>query len=289
MHAAFLADSHELCQDNDMQAEKPNKYVSPALQARALIFDLDDTLLVDEEVSREALRNVAEFLGINAREEQEQFIKDVSMIAKKKWQEGPCYSFCSSIGISAMECLWGHFHGEQEELRALRTWALAYRQGVFDEILKEYPEAPKIAEQCVALFEHERRARQRLFTGTSALLRELAKNYHLGLLTNGAPDLQREKLSHSGLEPLFSAIIISGDHGIGKPQPLIFQKMLDQLRVSASEAIMIGNSLERDIAGAHASGIASVWMDLGVEEEKKLGLFDFRITKLSELLAILPA
>jgi putative hydrolase of the HAD superfamily len=254
---------------------------------RALIFDLDDTLLVDEEVSHEALRKVALFLDINAREEQEHFIKDVLMIAKKNWQQGPCYSFCSSIGISAMECLWGHFHGEREELRALRTWALAYRQGVFHEMLTKHPDAPKIAEKCVALFEHERRARQRLFTGTSALLRELAKNYHLGLLTNGAPDLQREKLSHSGLEPLFSAVIISGDHGIGKPQPLIFQKMLDQLRVSASEAIMIGNSLERDIAGAHASGIASVWMDLGVEEEKELGLFDFRITELSELLAIL--
>jgi len=150
-----------------------------------------------------------------------------------------------------MECLWGHFHGERDELRALRTWALEYRQGVFDEILQEYPQAPKVSEQCVALFEHERRARQQLFTGTFALLREL--------------------------------------HGVGKPKPLIFQKMLDQLRVSASEAIMIGNSLERDIAGAHASGITSVWMDLGVEEEKELGLFDFRITKLSELLAILQA
>jgi len=78
-----LTDTDELCHGSNMQAEKPNKYFPPSLQTRALIFDLDDTLLVDEEVSCEALRNVAEFLRINAREEQDQFIKNVSMIAKK--------------------------------------------------------------------------------------------------------------------------------------------------------------------------------------------------------------
>lgn len=259
-------------------------------QGSALIFDLDDTLLVDEEVSRETLKAVAESLGMSAQDRQEVFIKDVWMIANKRWQQGPLYSFCASIGISAIECLWGHFYGESSELCALRAWAKLYRREVFQEVLELTRIATTDAQEHALFFEQERRVRQRLFPKAFSLLKDFSKEYRLGLLTNGAPDLQREKLKASGLEYLFSAVIISGDHGIGKPNPIIFTIMLDQLNVSASQAIMIGNSLERDIAGASAAGIRSVWIDLGVQKEEQKNQqppFDMRITELSELTTIL--
>jgi putative hydrolase of the HAD superfamily len=253
----------------------------PRLAMRALIFDLDDTLLVDEKVSLEVLGSIALSLGLYSHREQEDFVRDVRTIAKRRWEEGPCYSLCQSIGISSMECLWGNFFGEKE-WSSLRNWALEYRQEVFMEMLHSL----SIAKECVAFFEHERRARQRLFPKAEIVLRELAQKYRLGLLTNGSPDLQREKLKASGLEPFFSSVIISGEHGVGKPEPAIFEKILKELGATASEAMMIGNSLERDIAGAHAAAIRSVWIDLGVEKERVSIPFDFKITDVSLLLTI---
>lgn len=259
---------------------------------RAIIFDLDDTLLVDEEVSQEALQTVAVSIGIVSPREQEDFAGKVRAIAKREWRAGPCYPFCHAIGISAMECLWGNFwQVGSEELCHLHAWAWEYREKVFQQVLREQTgklsHLEKKEKECVSLFEQERRGRQRLFPEVMALLERLKPHYLLGLLTNGAPTLQREKIGASGLEHFFSAIIISGEYGIGKPKPAIFEKMKQQLKVTSSEVIMIGNSLERDIAGAQASKIRSVWVDLGTEEKQEQIHPDFRIKKIDELLPIL--
>lgn len=268
-----------------MNCEQQTEPITQPL--RALIFDLDDTLLIDEEISQAALGAVAMHVGVH---DQDLFVSNVRAIAKKRWLEGPCYPFCHAIGISAMECLWGNFLGETEELRALRAWALVYRRDAFQEAVQEQPLSSLLktkAQELSDFFAQERRDRQSLFPGARALLEKWFSCYRLGLLTNGAPDLQREKLAASGLEPFFASVIISGEHGVGKPAPAIFEIMLKQLGVTASETIMIGNSLERDIAGARAAGIRSVWVDLGVTKEKSDVQPDFIITELSQLIPLI--
>jgi putative hydrolase of the HAD superfamily len=95
------------------------------------------------------------------------------------------------------------------------------------------------------------------------ILTRLSGRYTLGLLTNGAPDLQREKIAASGTESLFSQIVISGVYGIGKPHPEIFLHLTDRLGVSPAEAVMVGNS-QRDTA-ALQPGIISIWLRVPVK------------------------
>jgi putative hydrolase of the HAD superfamily len=116
---------------------------------------------------------------------------------------------------------------------------------------------------------------------------ELSATHSLALLTNGAPDLQREKIAASGLESFFKAIAVSGEHGIGKPKPEIFHRLLSELGVSPGEAIMVGNSLERDIAGARNAGIRSIWIRVPGSEEQADVTPDHTITALSEIPRIL--
>lgn len=258
---------------------------------QALLFDLDDTLLVDETVSHETLENLLAPVATAYQLEKEILIKTATATAAQFWKEGPCYSFCRSIGISAMECLWGHFLGETVELQSLRAWALSFREEVFRQSLLSYESNKKklveLSFQLARGFEEMRRAHQRLFPQVDLLIKNLSQHYQLGLLTNGAPDLQREKIKASGLESFFSAIVISGEHGVGKPDPAIFYRLLKELKTSPTQALMIGNSLERDIAGAHAAGIRSVWIDLGVEKDLKGLQPDFVITELPALLTCL--
>lgn len=259
---------------------------------KALLFDLDDTLVVDEAVSHETFAHVAAEASSRFGADPARFAADAMATARTLWAEGECRPFCRSIGISAFECLWGGFTGDSHELTALREWATTYRVDVFARTLAlqglQEPALPSDAAAFLSSeFSSTRRARQRLMLGARELLTDLSASHHLALLTNGAPDLQREKIAASGLEVFFRAIAVSGEHGIGKPKPEIFHRLLGELGVTAEEALMVGNSLERDIAGARHAGIRSVWIRVPGSEETADVIPDHTITSLAEIHGIL--
>ncbi len=255
---------------------------------KALLFDLDDTLVVDEAVSSEAFVATARAAATSHGADAARFQRDAMRHARTLWAAGPCQPYCKAIGISAFECLWGKFEGASEELTALRNWAHVYREQVFDAALREQLiEDPEGAADLAKTFAKERRLLQRLMPEARETLARLAPNYKLAMLTNGAPDLQREKIAASGLGSHFQAIAVSGEHGIGKPKPEIFHRLLSELEVDPSEAIMVGNSLERDIAGANNAGVKSIWIKVKGSEEPDSAIPDYTIESLAEIPGIL--
>lgn len=108
----------------------------------------------------------------------------------------------------------------------------------------------------------------------------------MALVTNGSPAVQRSKVAASGLERYFKAVVVSGDVGAGKPDPRPFRAALDALGVAATDAVMVGNSLERDIAGAQALGIRAVWVNRDAAAAGNTRP-DATVTALSELLGVL--
>lgn len=236
---------------------------------QAILFDLDDTLIVDEAVSKEALQSTAELASRLTGSQSAAFLLDAKKIGSSLWKQGPCYDYVRSIGISFHECLWGKFVGDKAELQALREWAHTYRVAVFSAVLREQSIADdEVAEKLAAHFSSERRRLQRLMPDAVETLVRLKADYKIALLTNGAPDLQREKIAASGLGGYFDAVAVSGEHGIGKPRAEIFHILLDQLGVSVDQAVMVGNSLERDIAGALNAKLASaIWIQVPGSEE----------------------
>ena len=242
---------------------------------RALLFDLDDTLALDEAVSHETFAHTAAVASSRFGVDPAIFASDSMAIARELWAEGECRPYCRSIGISAFECLWAH----------------AYRREVFAKTLAAQREDfPADAAQMLSgEFSSTRRARQRLLPGARELIAQLSLEFSLALLTNGAPDLQREKIAATGLEQFFKAVAVSGEHGIGKPKPEIFYRLLGELGMTASEVIMVGNSLERDIAGARNAGIRSIWIRVPGSEEHAEVLPDYTITSLDQIPAILAS
>jgi HAD superfamily hydrolase (TIGR01662 family) len=87
------------------------------------------------------------------------------------------------------------------------------------------------------------------------------RGYRLGTVTNrslGGQPFYDELCEHGMLE-LFETYAISCDDGWLKPAPRLFQKALDELGVDAREAVMVGDSLRADVAGAKALGMVAVW------------------------------
>ncbi len=83
----------------------------------------------------------------------------------------------------------------------------------------------------------------------------------LGIITNGPADVQRDKVDLLQIRNLVDFVIISGEFGASKPDPAIYAEALQRAGATAGETVFVGDSVEHDIAGAHASGLRSVWIN----------------------------
>lgn len=86
---------------------------------------------------------------------------------------------------------------------------------------------------------------QVLSDSVEEVLKELKKHYLLGVLSNGSSKSQHAKLHHTGLEKYFDCVIVSGDYGIDKPNPEIFQIACDKLGTKQNETAMVGDTFLR--------------------------------------------
>jgi putative hydrolase of the HAD superfamily len=121
------------------------------------------------------------------------------------------------------------------------------------------------------------------------VLQELKKKYRLGLVSNFAyPPAIKQTLRKFRLSKFFDVIVISGDVGWRKPSPKIFEKAVEALHVSDSEAVFVGDAPFHDIAGARQVGMKTVLLRrLGEKETADTGNPDKIISGLEELLTIL--
>jgi putative hydrolase of the HAD superfamily len=87
-----------------------------------------------------------------------------------------------------------------------------------------------------------------------------ADGLKVGLISNAfdPPALMRELFAEIGLLERHDAIALSAEVGKRKPHALMFESALGQAGVEPGEAVMVGDRLREDVAGAQALGIATV-------------------------------
>jgi putative hydrolase of the HAD superfamily len=226
--------------------------------AGALIFDLDDTLIVEVEVARASLRRVA---GLLPDQDPVRFEEVVLDCARTAWRAGPYIDLCRQLGIASWEGLWATFEGGHPVTDGLRRWAADYRSGVWrgalDQLGGDDPEVAGVLGD--AYIEHQRRPHP-LIDGAEELVRSVTGRRPVGLLTNGPADIQRHKFAGTGLAACFDTVVISGEVGMGKPDPALFTLALDRLGAAAGGSVMVGDSWERDVLGAVGVGMSAVWL-----------------------------
>lgn len=72
-------------------------------------------------------------------------------------------------------------------------------------------------------------------------------------------DDSRRDWTEFGMSDLFDAYVTSNGTGFAKPHPRIFERALEVLNAGPEAAAMVGDQLSRDIAGAKALGIRTIW------------------------------
>lgn len=115
-------------------------------------------------------------------------------------------------------------------------------------------------------------------------LERLAGRYRLGIVSNFYGNLDGI-LSAEGLRPLFSVVADSGVLGVIKPEPKIFLHAAEACGATPAECAMVGDSIKRDIAGAHGVGMKKVL--ISVAATKPEAGQDWTIRSVTELEGIL--
>ena len=97
----------------------------------------------------------------------------------------------------------------------------------------------------------------------------------------------RGALRRGGLEAYFSKIYCFKNTHLPKGAPF-YRHILNDLRIPASEALMIGDSFEKDIQAANAVGIFAVWFNPRADETRSDELHT-TVTSMQELRAFFKA
>ena len=87
-------------------------------------------------------------------------------------------------------------------------------------------------------------------------LQTLRPHYYVGLISNAWPDL-RDYITRQKFHDAFDHMVISGEVGVMKPDPKIFQIALEQAGVSPNEAVFIDDFYE-NIEGCRAVGMHGI-------------------------------
>ena len=104
--------------------------------------------------------------------------------------------------------------------------------------------------------------KSRLMPHAYEVLEYLAEKYNLYILSNGFRELQSRKMRSAGVDRYFKKIILSEDLGVLKPWPEIFHFALSATQSELRESLMIGDSWEADITGAHGVGMHQAFYDV---------------------------
>ena len=200
---------------------------------RAVLFDLDDTLVDHRDATRAALH------GVHAK-------------------------FPAFASMSVDELVAAN----QRILEALHADVALGRTTATEARIERYRRlfalAGAPAGRAGAAAELHRRtyvAARRRVDGALELVATLRTRVRVAVVTNNTVAEQREKLAAFGFAPEIDALVTSEEVGVAKPDARIFNAALARVGCDAADAVMVGDSWHHDVLGAVAAGLRAVWFN----------------------------
>jgi len=145
--------------------------------------------------------------------------------------------------------------------------------------------------RCCAIYDNEKIAAIKPYPHVAETLSALRdRGLKLGVVTDAHNGNALKRLKKAGLEGFFDAIITMDMHGKAKPSPEPFLLAMKKLGVTASESMLVGDSIRRDIVPAKALGmlaVHAVYGDRNFHEGEREGA-DFVIHGIGEVIGVIP-
>lgn len=222
---------------------------------KALFFDMDETLcdtLGANEQARQLMGDAAEqaFDGIDGQQFASEYVTGIY----REWSDAQRERYMPIIDADG-----------EGAFRVQLIRDLLALQGV-DFVTEDAAKALQDK------FDADRIAAFSFYPGIAEFLKEARKLFTLVVITNGPEFSQVPKVEAINLADYVDHIIIGGQEPEQKPAASIFEKALKLAKCEPHEVIHVGDSLAADIAGAHNSGITSVWIQHQQPLDAELGI-----------------
>lgn len=194
---------------------------------KALLFDVDDTLLDFEETARLSMRDLFEKYDFPFDDAAFSVFQAINRGLWQDLEQGKLTS---------------------EELHRVR-WKI-----IFDALGIRFDGERFEGEFRAGLAKHAP-----LIPGAREVLQACKGKYVVCVASNSSVDQQMRRLRLSGLLPLVEKFYFSESVGAAKPSAAFFAFCLNDLRLDKSEVLLLGDSLSADVRGALAYGIPVCW------------------------------
>ncbi|BCJ34718.1 haloacid dehalogenase [Actinocatenispora thailandica] len=200
---------------------------------RAVLFDIDDTLVDYSSAERAGILDYLAELGVPAADRA---------AAADRWHLVQEQEFARYLAGELS------FTGQQEA----RAVDMARWLG------RPAPADP------AAWFRGYRRhylAAMRPFDDAADCLRTVSAVAAIGVVSNNDEAPARHKLARAGLLDRLACVVCVDTAGCAKPDPEIFEYACRALAVAPHEAAYVGDNRSTDAEAAHAAGLTGVWLD----------------------------
>jgi putative hydrolase of the HAD superfamily len=227
-----------------------------------IFFDLDETLVAQEQAFDRAYRVAASHASRYAPIDENAFVASLPVVAQTVCDLAPFVELLRRCRFGGRDVLWCDEIGDSTVEREITHSAASYRADVWATALERHGVTDEgiVNEVGVAFSEAMSKAFM-LFPEVKSALFRLSTLSRMAVITNGMTAPQLSKLRRLGIEQHFERLFASAAVGAGKPSREIFDHALREMAVSPSDAVMIGDSLEGDIAGAKRAGIRTIWIN----------------------------
>ncbi|MFW9263666.1 HAD family hydrolase [Nostoc sp. CALU 546] len=228
---------------------------------KAVLFDLDDTLIDHDAAIRDAASALFNKVIPNSEDElnifQEQWIS-----LTRKW-----YKKFFAKEVTFQES------GRGKLREAFLKYGYEFSDTDADALLSEYWE--HYVSMC------------QLFNDVDECFAQLHK-CKIGVITNGQEAQQVEVLKRCGILSVMDVVVTSEAAGFAKPAPQIFQLACAKLGVQETESVYVGDNLELDAIAARDTGLIGVWLNRlhsGLQASPQIIKRINRLTELLELIS----
>lgn len=215
------------------------------INPRAILFDLDDTILSVYDRPDAAWHVVANEMSDRLS------------------------PLPAAVAADAIAVFTGEFWSDPARHKAWRMRIAAARReivaGGFARLAEAGYQLPTfdVAEQLADRFSTYRDEQISLLPDAHKVIDELRRRgLRLALVTNGAAVIQRAKIARFDLSHRFDHVQIEEEAGFGKPEERAYLYAMSSLGVTPSETWMVGDNLEWEVAAPQRLGIYGVWHDV---------------------------
>jgi len=196
---------------------------------RFLLLDADRTLFDFDAAQQQALTEVLEARGLPAGPQA---------LAAYRLENQRLWDLFEQGGITKEELLRRRFPDFLRRLGLPETGA--------EELNRGYLQG--LGSRCIPM------------PGAEEVCRLLAQHCKLYIVTNGISAVQRGRMARCTFRDCFGGVFVSEELGCQKPQPEYFRQVARRIPgFDPAGALVVGDSLTSDIAGANAAGLESCW------------------------------